>query len=161
MTAVVAQDLFGNSSYWRPVLDGDPTARALADRHYSRKTRGAPLFMGPGQKLVLLGADRKAVFGWRYCRYRGDGQEGIECTIFRNEGDRLSSELIREAMEIAWQVWPGARLFTYVNASKVRSSNPGCCFKKAGWKRCGKSQEKDLLLFEVYPSEQAERSDSP
>jgi hypothetical protein len=140
VTVVVAQDLFGNSSYWRPIIDGDSTARALADRHYSRKTVGAPLFVGPGKKLVLLGADGKALFVWRQSIYRLDGQKGVECTIFRNEGPRLSSELICEAMEVAWQVWPGARLFTYVDASKIRSKNPGCCFKKAGWRRCGKSK---------------------
>jgi len=39
---------------------------------------------------------RKALFVWR--KFEDDsGQKGINCSIFRNESDILSSDLIREA----------------------------------------------------------------
>lgn len=132
---------------WTEVIDGHPAARELADRHYSRKKKGATLFVGPGEKLVLLTEDRDALFVWRLARYRRDGQQGIECSLFRNEGPQRSSDLIREACLWAWQRWPGQRLFTYVNARKIRSTNPGFCFIRAGWRKCGISKG-GLLIFE-------------
>ncbi len=136
---------------WREVLDGNPAARELADRHYSRKTVGHPLFIGPGKKIVLMTDDGKALFAWRKAEFRRDGQTGVECCIFRNEGRVLSSELIKEACLWAWQRWPGERLFTYVNGRKVKSNNPGYCFMMAGWKRAGQSKGGLLILENTEP----------
>lgn len=132
---------------WNITYDGFAPARKLADRHYSRQKPGTPLFVGPGEKLVLITPDYKALFCWRKCLFRMDGQEGVECTLFRNEGGELSSELIREACRWAWERWRGVRLFTYVDSRKIKSQNPGYCFLKAGWQRCGQSKN-GLILFE-------------
>jgi hypothetical protein len=59
--------------------------------------------------------------------------------------------LIQEATQLAWQRWPGQRLYTYVNPRKVRSTNPGCCFLKAGWRRCGVTKHNKLLILELLP----------
>jgi len=143
--------LFPVSSPWRIVSERNKIARALADRHYSRKTPGHHLFVGPGERLILLSYDEKALFVWRYSRIRRDGQEGIECTIFRNEGNLLSSYLILEAEKFAIKKWPWCtRLFTYVDPTKIRSTNPGFCFMMAGWKRVKgyASKYKNLVLLE-------------
>jgi hypothetical protein len=101
--------------------------------------RERKLFCGPGEKMVLLTEREDALFVWR--KFIDDsGQQGVNCAIFRNESGILSSLLIREAMLHAWRRWPGERLYTYVNPRKIRSSNPGCCFKMAGWKVCGVSK---------------------
>ena len=134
--------------YWHETWDGDGFARLLADRHYSRKSPGARYFCGPGEKLVLVDANYTALFVWRMARYRRDGQESVECAIFRNESPVLSSELIIEAMEIARQKWPGQRFFTYVAPEKIRSTNPGYCFLKAGWQKCGRSKVHNLTILE-------------
>ena len=141
--------LFGAG--WIPVLDGNDTARAIFDRHYSRYRyadgRRPMLFVGPGEKLVLLWHDALALFVWR--RFiSADGQEGVNCAIFRNEGAGRSSDLIREADAIADARWPGERHYTYVAADKIRSSNPGCCFKQAGWRRCGVTKWRKLVILE-------------
>ena len=133
---------------WREVSDGYPPARRLADKHYSRKTFGATLFVGPGEKMVLLTPENDALFVWRLSVYRLDGQEGIECTLFRNEGRHLSSDLIREACLWAWQRWPGERLFSYVDTRKVQSEHPGYCFLMAGWQKCGHNKSGHLLILE-------------
>ena len=83
-----------------------------------------------------------------------DYQEGVSCAIFRNEGYYLSSELIKKACILAWQKWPNERLYTYVNPRKVKSTNPGYCFLKAGWRRTGMSKG-GLLIFEIFPANQS------
>jgi hypothetical protein len=125
-------------------------AQKLADRHYSRKTPGSRSgFVGPGEKLVLLAADGRALFVWLHSdpRLRGDKINGINCTIFRNEGPYLSSELILEAERHAREKWPSLKLFTYVNPKKIKNKGkPGYCFIKAGWNQAGISKG-GLLLF--------------
>lgn len=113
----------------------DPEMAALADRHYSRRTVGARQFCYSGRKLVLRDTRGDVLFVWMFPdpAYRMDGQTGYNCAIFRNESARLSSEIIIEAERMAFSKWGPARLYTYVDPSKVRSSNPGCCFKAAGW----------------------------
>jgi len=136
---------------WRAIKDGDDDARAFFDRHYSRKHyadgRMPKLFVGPGEKLVMVTACRRALFVWRKF-ISGDGQQGVNCAIFRNEGAGLSSWLIREADAVADQQWPGERHFTYVNPRAVASTNPGYCFLKAGWRRCGITKWNRLIILE-------------
>jgi hypothetical protein len=76
-----------------------------------------------GEKMVLLTEKEDALFVWRRQRFTRDGQQGVCCTIFRNESHYQSSQMIREAMGLAWRRWPGERLFTYVNPAKVNSKN--------------------------------------
>ena len=120
---------------WRQTVDGDPVGRDLYRRHYSRRRNGrrARLFVGPGEKLVLVTPHADALFVWR--RFRDDsGETGVNCAVFRNEGRTRSSDLIRAAVSIAWSRWPGERLYTYVDAAAIASPNPGYCFKMAGWR---------------------------
>lgn len=139
--------------YWHRSRDGDDEARSLFDRHYSRirykDGRKPKLFVGPGQKEVLITADGKAMFVWRKF-IDGSGQQGVNCAVFRNEGPILSSLLILEAEEIAWARWPGARLYTYVNPKGIKSSNPGACFKHAGWTPCGTTKVNKLIILEKH-----------
>ena len=137
---------------WVHVRDGNVTAASLYDRHYSRnrKSRGNPRIVGPGSRIVLLTPCARALFVWREFMTKDD-QDGINCAIFRNDGAGLSSDLIRAAMAIAWDRWPGQRLYTYVNPRKVRSRNPGYCFIQAGWRRCGVTKTRKLLVLEVFP----------
>lgn len=136
---------------WRSIKDGDDEARRFFDRHYSRRRytdgRKPSLIVGPGQKLILVTPCRRALFAWRKF-ISDDGQEGVNCAIFRNEGAGLSSDLIRAADAIADERWPGERHYTYVDPRKVSSANPGYCFIMAGWRRCGVTKWKKLLIFE-------------
>jgi hypothetical protein len=138
---------------WRKVTKFEPVAARLADRHYSRRTVGSPQFMPPGQTLVLL-ADG-AVFGW----WRPDpasgitainGRDGWTCTIFRNEGPQRSSELILAAeVELLSRYDCGPDgLLTYVWDRKVKSPNPGYCFKCAGWRATGRSADDQKTLLQ-------------
>ena len=135
------------------LLDGDPRGMALYKRHYSYRKyadgREPKLFVGPGEKMVMLSFQSNALFVWR--KFKDDsGQVGVNCAVFRNESPIKSSDLIQEAMSLAWQRWPGQRLYTYVKQKKVKSVNPGYCFKKAGWKLCGITKSGKLIL-ETFP----------
>jgi hypothetical protein len=126
----------------------DPEMAQLADRHYSRRTVGARQFCYAGRKLVLRDTAGDVLFVWMWPleEMRMDGQAGYSCAIFRNEGPRRSSEIILEAEAAAFAKWGSNRVFTYVNPAKIRSTNPGCCFKAAGWKRIGQSKGGLALL---------------
>jgi hypothetical protein len=152
---------------WIETRDGDPVAAALFRRHYTyrparaqmsifwQRNRNYGLFVGPGEKMVLLTPSADALFVWRKF-ISADGQQGVNCAVFRNEGCLRSSDLIRAADELAWHRWPAARLYTYVNPRAVRSSNPGACFKAAGWKRCGVTKSKRLVILECLRSGKTE-----
>lgn len=131
---------------WVPILDGEATACAQYERHYSagkslrlRRERGTKLFVGPGHKLVLATPCRRALFVWRKFRSL-DNQAGVGCAIFRNEGAGIASELIRAADNIADQRWPGERHYTYVDPRHVRGNPPGNCFYRAGWRYSGETK---------------------
>ena len=145
----------GVNGNWIGLHDADPRAVALYRRHYSAKSTHGWIqggrFCGPGQHLMFLTCDGRALWVWRKQTFRRDGQSGIECTIFRNEGPMRSSDLILEAEELAWERWPGQRLFTYVWPAKVKSVNPGYCFKIAGWKQCGRNADGRLVILEKLP----------
>lgn len=101
--------------------------------------------MPPGETLILRDANGSVVFGWCKQKYRADLQDGICCTIFRNESGVLSSLLIAEAENAARKRWGTVRAFTYVDPEKVRSKNPGFCFKAAGWTMVATAKGKLLL----------------
>lgn len=143
------QGPFITDGYWLSVADGDPRAMALFKRHYSyheyKDGRRRTLFVGPGQKTVLLTYQCDALFVWRKFRSM-DSQQGVNCAVFRNESPILSSTLILEAMKLAWQRWPAERLYTYVNP--CAAGGDGQCFKIAGWRKCGRTQGRTLASGE-------------
>lgn len=137
---------------WLITRDGDPVARRLFDRHYSRVPGriGKPgKFIGPGEYLALRTDAGDALFVWR--KFIDDsGQAGINCAVFRNEGPSQSSSLIRQADACADLCWPRQRHYTYVDGAAVRSRNPGWCFICAGWRRCGVTKG-GLIILEREP----------
>jgi len=144
--------------FWHQVTKFDPRAAKLADGHYSRRTIGSPQFMPPGETIVLLTADATAVWGWWRPHPRSglkamNGLDGWTCTIFRNVGPALSSDLILDAEQalVGRSIGPDGML-TYVWDRKVRSLNPGYCFKVAGWKRVGRSADGRKTLLQKLPT---------
>lgn len=146
--------------YWRRSLSGkyDPIGCELVRGHYSRRKPESPQFMPPGETLVLVSRCERAVWGWWRPHPRSgikamNGRDGWTCSVFANHGDVLSSELVLDAEralaalgEVAAPCGPSGML-TYVWRSKVRSSNPGYCYKRAGWLKIGTCARgsKDLL----------------
>jgi len=144
---------------WEVSYHCDPSVVPLADRHYSRKTIGAPQFTPPGRKVVLATAARDAYWttSWPYAEYVRHSWPGAWlCSAFRNESPHLSSELIREAVAATLAVWPDApalRMVTFVDAAKVRHKrDPGRCFLRAGFHRVGLTKG-GLIVLQLLPAE--------
>jgi|SRR5215831_8893479 len=148
--------------HWLGVKRTDERAFALYQRHYSAakgarwRRPGNTNVTSAGQTMVLLSQCGRALFVWLRCSIpRLDGQTGVSCAVFRNEGPDLSSDLIREADTLAWRRWPDeARHFTYVDAEKTtrrrsKRAAAGACFRHAGWRECGASKTGLVLLERV------------
>ncbi len=149
----------GINGHWIGVKKTDPRAVDLYQQHYSARkgvstsTRLRYGIVGPGETMTLITGRGDALFVWQYNTVeRYDKQEGVNCAVFRNESIILSSKLIEEADDLAWQRWPKKRLFTYVWDSKIKSVNPGYCFKQSGWQTCGRNKDGRLTILECYPS---------
>lgn len=126
----------------------DPEMAMLADRHYSRRTVGARQFCYSGRKIVLRDALGQVLFVWMFPdpSMRMDRQTGYSCVIFRNESTRKSSEIILEAERFAFDKWGPNRLYTFVDPRKIKSTNPGYCFKIAGWHQEGFTKGGKVIL---------------
>lgn len=150
---------------WRVSSSSDPDALAVVDGigpfaehgpHYSRRTPGSKTFTGCGQEVVLLSESGDAV--WAVVRQRTPARRGTGSSrgrdgvtdeapryvwrnmLFRNLGPTLSSELIRGATALTYELWPAKygempteRLRTEIDVRRVRSTNPGYCYKLAGY----------------------------
>lgn len=124
--------------------------------HYSRRTPGSKTFTGVGREVVLVTECGRAVWACVYQKTpaargtgasRGRDGDGDNRTrfiwrnmLFRNLGAGLSSDLIREATARTYVEWlakygamPTERLRTEIGIDAVRSTNPGFCYKQAGW----------------------------
>jgi hypothetical protein len=135
---------------WWLTKDGDKACLAMYERHYSAHRyadgRKRTQFVGPGEKVVLRTERADAIWVWR--KFIDDsGQGGVNCAVFRNESAHRSSDLIRQADQIADCLWPDSRHYTYVDPQRIASRNPGFCFLKAGWRKCGRTKG-GLLIME-------------
>jgi hypothetical protein len=126
--------------YWRKSDQYDPMVIPLADRHYSRKTVGAPKFVAPGRAIVLTTPlhDAAWVTTWPLAKYTKHAWAGAWInSFFRNEGQILSSSLIREAVSLTrgkWMVAPELGMITFIDTRYVRRKrDPGRCYRRAGF----------------------------
>ena len=159
--------MFQSGENWYGVSKRDPRVVGLYARHYSstKNNKGIAEWLSfgitsPGAVIVLLTSDASALFVWLKQKYHSNDQSGVNCAVFRNEGNILSSVLIQEAETFAWAKWAGERLFTYVDPGAVNSRNPGYCFKMAGWELVRQANNqplktaRGLLVFEKLPRPQ-------
>ncbi len=137
------------------VVDGTGPFAGLGP-HYSRRTPGSKTFTGVGREVVLVTDCGRAVWACVYQKTpsaRGTGGSRGRAgsadsraryiwrnMLFRNLGAGLSSELIASATLETYHHWtarygalPPERLRTEIGIGAVRSTNPGFCYKKAGW----------------------------
>ena len=137
----------------------DPSVVPLADRHYNRQKVGSPQFAPPGRCLVLKTskADAFWITSWPFAEYVKHAWAGAwVCSAFRNEGSVLSSELVREAVACTRHAYgdaPKLGMVTFVNRDKVRRKrDPGRCFLRAGFARCGETKG-GLVALRMDPSD--------
>jgi hypothetical protein len=148
---------------WHLSHQYDKRAVPLADRHYSRSRVGTTHFAPPGRMLVLLTkqADALWITSWPYPEMlrRDWFPTAWMCTLFRNEGPCLSSELIREA--VAATRWyfgnpPPDGMVTIIDQRKIKSVNPGYCYKQAGFVHAGYTKKAHLVIVRLLPENMPE-----
>jgi len=108
--------------------------------HYSRQKPGTRELGPPGEKLVFVTLDGQALWGshrpapWTLAT-RADGFIGHSCFVFRRFPDstEIASALIRTAVGLTAMIWGDAPFITYVAVDHIESSNPGYCYKIAGF----------------------------
>lgn len=151
------------TSPWRPSWRADPAVRALADRHYNRQKIGAAQFVPPGRCLVLktgeAGPSAAWVTSWPIAAYVQHAWAGAWVNqLFRNEGDYLSSDLIRYAVAHTRANWPDVPplgIVSFVDAAKTRRKrDPGRCYRRAGWSHVGFTAA-GLYVFQQLPGRPA------
>jgi hypothetical protein len=149
-----------NAMEWSVSHRADPQAVAIADRHYNRQHVGSPQFVPPGRCVVLLAPQALWVTSWPFARYVKHAWAGAwVCSCFRNEGETLSSDLIRQAVAATRWIWPDVPplgMVTFVDPSKTRRKrDPGRCYIRAGWHRVGTTQG-GLIALQQLPNEMPE-----
>lgn len=151
----------------------DPRGRRLYNRHYSCPNPNATTsqFVPPGSCLVLLTENADALWTTSapiaaYVRHRWAG--AWMCSIFRNESDLCSSDLIREAVALTLGRYgepPDLGMVTfvdprhvpgfYVRTSEGRELRWGYSFWKAGFRFCGWSKG-GLYALQLLPADMPE-----
>lgn len=124
--------------------------------HYSRRTPGSKTFTGVGREIVLVTENGRAVWAVIYQKTparigtgvsRGRDGKSDETVhyvwrnmIFRNLYAGIASELIRSAVERTYEEWfrrygeiPAEPLRTEIDIARVKSGEPGRCYRLAGW----------------------------
>lgn len=156
-----------NESPWRLSDRFDPAALPLADRHYNRQKIGSPQFVPPGRCLVLLTADRSALWvtSWPFAQFVRHAWGGAWVnSLFRNEGTHLSSDLIRHAVAHSRARWPDIPqlgIVSFVDASKTEEKEvPGWCYRRAGWTHVGYTAG-GLHAFQQLPGRRIGRRSEP
>lgn len=111
--------------------------------------------------MVLMAGDNAVwVTSWPFAEYVKHAWPGAwVCSIFRNEGAGLSSDLIRDAVAATRAFYgepPALGMITFVNADKVRPKrDPGRCFVKAGFRRVGFTKG-GLVALQLLPADMPE-----
>lgn len=155
-TGVYISPLFRTPNRWVEVSEVNREARGLCLRHEAWGCGGRMSMLPPGsnghasrlrrsvgasggERLMLMSPQADALMVFRRSVSRFDSLlDGVQVTVFRNEGHFRSCSLIREAVdEWASVKWPGVRLFVLVPGKRIVASNPGYPFRVAGWRRGG------------------------
>jgi hypothetical protein len=143
-------------TWWQESWRADPRGAAIADRHYNRQKIGAAQFVPPGSCVVFRHDDDALwITSWPIAEYVQHEWAGAWVnSLFRNESDRLSSELILEAVahtRAHYDTRPGLGMVTFVDASKVRpKQHPGYCYLMAGFEHVGFTKG-GLLAYQLLP----------
>ncbi len=128
----------------------------LADRHYNRQSVGAANFVPPGRCVVLRAPRAVWVTSWPFAEHVKHAWAGAWVnSLFRNEGQGLSSKLILQAVAATRAEWPEVPelgVVTFVDASKVRKKrDPGRCYRRAGFEHIGFTVG-GLYAFQLLPA---------
>ena len=151
---------------WSLSHRADPRSAALADRHYSRQKIGSPQFVPPGRCVVLYaendGGRACWVTSWPFAEYVKHQWAGAwMCSLFRNEGAGVASDLIWSALAATRAVYgdpPPLGLVSFISRKHVRPTKVrgvetwGYSWRSAGFKVIGETKG-GLLALGIAPAD--------
>lgn len=131
----------------------------MADRHYNRQSVGAANFVPPGRCLVLTASTATGralwVTSWQLPDYvKHAWPDAWVCSLFRNEGAGVASELIRHAVACTRYRWnpPAGGMVTFLDRQQVQPIRVrgrrvwGRTWALAGFQPAGETQGGLLVL---------------
>ncbi len=151
---------------WASVGRYDSIAAELADGHYSRQSHGNDQFLRPGRYVALIHRGERGHALWACVHNVWMGVWRWTNTHFANRSGSLSSMLVETGTEATYREWlrvygalPPQPLRTEVDieetaARRSRSSEPGKCYRLAGWREVERKPSKrgtTLCVLEAPP----------
>jgi hypothetical protein len=125
----------------------EPAILEIVRAHYShrdniekrpRTEKTSKTWWSNARLVVFSDVERTLVFAWQWPKdgIRKDGQNGYNNTLFHRseQCSYKASDIILAAERAVVDHWGPNRAYTYVDADKIQSVNPGYCYKMAGWK---------------------------
>jgi len=150
---------------WRKSDRAEPSAVAIADRHYNRQKPGTPQFVPPGRCVVLLADNALWTTSWPFAEYTKHAWAGAWVnSLFRKEGPGIASEMIREAIAATRWFWPNIPVLgmvTFIDRKMVKPIKRrgrdvwGYSYLKAGFFEDGETAG-GLLAFRILPADMPE-----
>lgn len=148
---------------WIQISRANKAAAKIADRHYSRQKPGTDQFTPPGRVLILATSNYDAIWAtsWPFEQYvnRVYPDAWIN-TIFRNESNRLASELILQAISATrWYYGqpPESGMISLIDPKQVKPIKRrgklhwGYVYEKAGFEYVGRTQKHNFMIFQLLP----------
>lgn len=124
--------------YWVETTSANPLVsielKSLNRQKYLRADR-------PGcekNAVILSYLNCKCLMTWKI-KNPNTPKRFVECTIFVNRSEVLSSELIQDGVNLIYQRWPATQLYVSLDVKRISSIN-GLSFRKAGWVSIGKNR---------------------
>lgn len=146
---------------WQQSHRAEFRSRIIADRHYNRQKVGSPQFVPPGRCMILYAGNKAGealwVTSWPFPEFVKHAWPGAwVCSLFRNEGAGIASDLIRDALACTRATFdasdePG--MVTFVDRAKTKPTMVrgakvyGWTFRKAGFRDCGETKGGLLALW--------------
>jgi hypothetical protein len=146
MKPQLALHFVGSDGLWAPVDRYDSIAAELADGHYSRQSPGDDQYLRPGRYVAFVHRGDRGRALWSVVHNVWLGVWRWTNTHFANKSGTLSSLLVQTATQATYRRWierygklPAEPLRTEVDveataARRSRRSEPGHCYRIAGWR---------------------------
>jgi hypothetical protein len=110
--------------------------------------------------VVLLADNALWVTSWPFAEYVRHAWAGAWVnSLFRNEGESIASELIREAIAATLFIWPNPPelgIVSFINPNCVKPTKVhgkdtyGYCYKRAGFRQVGYTKG-GLIAMQLFP----------
>lgn len=120
------------SADWCQLFDGDPQCAEIYDHFRPIKGKVRKRFCGVGKSVVLLERDGGVLCILRKTTKR-EPIQGVSISIYFLKSKMFLADLIKQARDVAEQVWPSALCFSKIKKTDPKHGFLCGSFATAGW----------------------------